>query len=783
MSGRDAECCARRTDPRKGGLPPGRYVTRPQQLRHSPDTEPRRRRTSSFAPPANEGLQWRLPMTEPGRPWRVRSQYRHSTGHACRPCEPSNEQFNARPIAGIAYAFPDSAVPCGSSRAPGMIERPGAARAVRVLARVRRRGGDAVLARAEAAAALHEGAERRAGEHRPRCCTAARRRSRSRPAGARATRARTSPARDAFSIPRRGCSTTSASSARRPSRSINWRARRSSARCASRGARRSGRSATRALRVVGVLSRRRRPRGDLQLHVRRGVRGARRRTTPSAIAFSRRRRSTKGYYWHCDAMRNEIVASYFPTARHVIAETLRRAGWRRRRRLLGDPPQRQRPQLGHPARPHRHSARASLGPQHRAHRTHARRRQLHQSARRGRRRQRASRRSPAALLLRLRRALDGAGTGGMTMRTPPFDSPHRRHGPARPRRAGATARRRCALARASCSCATSIAGGSTRTRARQSESRHSRSSAISAPMGSGSTRGRAQQVRRGVTGDRSSRRRHDVLAPLDARARREHRTARGACWSSPPSATSPVRVRVRQHRVRRRSAYGRHRRDDVDARRGLGERVRAVEVRGGGARAGARGDWVDPPIEHRRLRRRRGDVTQLNAVHRALQLYRNGLAAMMPGVVGSTVDAVTTSYVGRRDRRARASRRALAKGGAPLRGRRRASAARAARHHVGALGASTPAWRRRGIPRPALADLRTYALFERSVEEIGDPSLKRVARALSHFVPQLAMPKRFETTTADALLGAPAPAVRDFWIPMLDRPARDQLGRAATRAA
>jgi 3-oxoacyl-[acyl-carrier-protein] synthase-3 len=38
--------------------------------------------------------------------------------------------------------------------------------------------------------------------------------------------------------------------------------------------------------------------------------------------------TTKGYYWDCDAMRNEIVASYFPTARHVIDETLRRAGWK-----------------------------------------------------------------------------------------------------------------------------------------------------------------------------------------------------------------------------------------------------------------------------------------------------------------------------------------------------------------------------------------------------------------------------------------------------------------------
>lgn len=36
---------------------------------------------------------------------------------------------------------------------------------------------------------------------------------------------------------------------------------------------------------------------------------------------------TKGYYWECDERRNEIVASYFPTAVHVIAEVVRRAGW------------------------------------------------------------------------------------------------------------------------------------------------------------------------------------------------------------------------------------------------------------------------------------------------------------------------------------------------------------------------------------------------------------------------------------------------------------------------
>lgn len=36
---------------------------------------------------------------------------------------------------------------------------------------------------------------------------------------------------------------------------------------------------------------------------------------------------SKGYYWDGDALRNEIVASYFPTARHAIAQTLAEADW------------------------------------------------------------------------------------------------------------------------------------------------------------------------------------------------------------------------------------------------------------------------------------------------------------------------------------------------------------------------------------------------------------------------------------------------------------------------
>jgi hypothetical protein len=40
--------------------------------------------------------------------------------------------------------------------------------------------------------------------------------------------------------------------------------------------------------------------------------------------------------------------------------------------------------------------------------------------------------------------------------------------------------------------------------------------------------------------------------------------------------------------------------------------------------------------------------------------------------------------------------------------------------------------------------------------------------SLSHFAPQLALPKRFDTTLADTALGEAAPLVAAYWTRMLD---------------
>jgi nucleoside-diphosphate-sugar epimerase len=183
---------------------------------------------------------------------------------------------------------------------------------------------------------------------------------------------------------------------------------------------------------------------------------------------------------------------------------------------------------------------------------------------------------------------------------------------------------------------------------------------------------------------------------------------------------------------------------------------------------GARRDWIVARPSTIVCDDVTGQVTQVNAVHRALRLYFGGLAAMLPGTEHSALDVVTTAFVARS-----IARLALGAGST------------AATYHLcageGAMPldelldvthdafARSPAWRRRGIARPLRSDLETYRVFERAVEDVGSERVRRAVRSLSHFVPQLAFPKRFDTTLADCALGERAPAVRQFWTRMVEQ--------------
>jgi nucleoside-diphosphate-sugar epimerase len=162
-----------------------------------------------------------------------------------------------------------------------------------------------------------------------------------------------------------------------------------------------------------------------------------------------------------------------------------------------------------------------------------------------------------------------------------------------------------------------------------------------------------------------------------------------------------------------------------------------------------------------------GRVTQINAVHRALGLCHAGLASMIPGAEDTPVDVVTTDYAAgavatlalRADAAGRTYHLCAGRGALPLGELLDRSFARWSRD---------AAWHRRGVARPALTDLATYRVFEASVHDTGDERLRAITRALSHFVPQLALPKRFDTTAADAALGYAALPVRVYWDTLVD---------------
>jgi nucleoside-diphosphate-sugar epimerase len=162
-----------------------------------------------------------------------------------------------------------------------------------------------------------------------------------------------------------------------------------------------------------------------------------------------------------------------------------------------------------------------------------------------------------------------------------------------------------------------------------------------------------------------------------------------------------------------------------------------------------------------------GDIPQINAVHRALRIYHRGLAAMIPGDRAYSFDVITSTYVANAIATLARHPDALQQTVHLCSGQRALSLGELldAAYEV---WSECPAWRKRGVERAIIIDPDTYALFEKAVMDTGDVRLRSVLNSLSHFIPQLALPKVFDTSVAESLLEpAPDPAV--YWKPMLRR--------------
>jgi nucleoside-diphosphate-sugar epimerase len=163
---------------------------------------------------------------------------------------------------------------------------------------------------------------------------------------------------------------------------------------------------------------------------------------------------------------------------------------------------------------------------------------------------------------------------------------------------------------------------------------------------------------------------------------------------------------------------------------------------------------------------RSGEIPRRGAIHQAVLFMYASLAPMMPGREDSPVDMVSLDY-------AVQAIAWLATGGFEA-GRTWHLCAGADTIAAGELLDLTlacfetyrPAWRQRGIARPALVDLPTFELFRRSIAQVGDSTLRASMEGIAHFAPQLAYPKRFDNRVCVAALAGAAltpPPLRDAW--------------------
>ena len=167
-----------------------------------------------------------------------------------------------------------------------------------------------------------------------------------------------------------------------------------------------------------------------------------------------------------------------------------------------------------------------------------------------------------------------------------------------------------------------------------------------------------------------------------------------------------------------------------------------------------------------------GEIARRGAIHHAVLTLYAGLAPMIPGPETSPVDllALDTAAV---------SIAALATDAfAPgetwhlCAGRDTIAAGQLIDLTMDVFRQHRPAWRKRAVERPAFVDLDTFALFCRSVDQVGDPLMRSATGIVSQFAPQLMFPKRFDDRDCSARLsgfGLERSDPRDVWAKVVRR--------------
>ena len=161
-----------------------------------------------------------------------------------------------------------------------------------------------------------------------------------------------------------------------------------------------------------------------------------------------------------------------------------------------------------------------------------------------------------------------------------------------------------------------------------------------------------------------------------------------------------------------------------------------------------------------------GTVTKTGAIHSALRFFFHSLAPLVPGTDESPVDLIALDYAA--ESVALLALQQFVPGATwHISGGSDAfSLAEFLEQSLQLFYQNRPAWRKRAIEKPAIVNLKTFELFVKSIEALGDSVLKNSVFVLKSFAPQLAYPKLIsdvKTQRALSSCGVTRPRIRDFY--------------------
>ncbi|MDP9352676.1 MAG: SDR family oxidoreductase [Chloroflexota bacterium] len=144
---------------------------------------------------------------------------------------------------------------------------------------------------------------------------------------------------------------------------------------------------------------------------------------------------------------------------------------------------------------------------------------------------------------------------------------------------------------------------------------------------------------------------------------------------------------------------------------------------------------------------RTGKVTHYTAPHHALRMMHLGLVAMLPGSSAYSVDLIPADFA------AGVLCRLYMHHFKPGQVFHITAAERGTytleeiiEESYRYMAEFDPEWARRRYPKPVITSLEAFELFVRSADQVNNPIMQGVMRALRHFAQQLAYPKHFDRT-------------------------------------